>query len=599
MIYQRFLLLIALLLLTTVALQGCAPGYYFSMHLEQAGGKPYMLVEYSNGHAGEREETYFSIYTPTSENWDNWETIVADRLGPAYALYLATHRTPAAPENATAGAEKAAPPARERLGVLHERRATLFDVSQKPATVDFEILPFNWRAETAVTQNGVTYAFGVTDNVYEPPGYEGKLKVAKFDGLKWEELKIDGPVVKGNKYGFWLKSVETSAGIRLFWRDYDLDTVIRPDWEGKRVVTTGPLRMATFTGDAFGPSTVQIPNLPRGNASPFVDGQTLKLLIQTRHKTEDAISHNGPMEIWTLPAAEEGKPAVTAEKTETIEASRAKGGLLAYLFAQHFSIDNQQYIVRSNLQVIEIWKKADGEWKKVAYKPRGLPVYDLESVLLSGLAVSLGMIIFGAGLAYHRRKQALALITKVRTVDLYASVGLRSGAYAVDLAFIFGCTVVLGKVLGWSFVSPIQMLNFFQEPYWPFFVVYMIYLAGSEKAFGASPGKFIMGLSVVMEGGKPLTLWAALVRNFVGFFERLPPVFPLVTLWMIILGPRRQRLGDVLSRCFVVQKGALEAYKKQHAQAAAPAAPELDVLPPIDPWEGEGAGKRNKAGERK
>jgi len=71
---------------------------------------------------------------------------------------------------------------------------------------------------------------------------------------------------------------------------------------------------------------------------------------------------------------------------------------------------------------------------------------------------------------------------------------------------------------------------------------------------------------------------------------------------LIILGPRRQRMGDLVSRTFVVQKGAFEAFKRQRTQELAllenaesgAKIPELDVLPPADPWEGESTGKGDK-----
>jgi len=604
MIFQRLAVLIGLMLLMTVAMQGCAPGYNFALHLQEVGGKPYMLVEYSSATTSERGDTFFSIFTPKNENWDDWEPIATDRLGRAYAMYVAGPENAVTPEATTANpvapanpVEKtSAPPPGERLGVFHDRRATLFDISKRPATQSFDMLPFEWFAETAVLYNGTTYAFGVTHGVYDSAKHEGRLKAARFDGKKWEELKIEGPAVKGNKYGFWMDTLATPEGIRLFWRDYDTDIVIQPGLEGPRMVTDGPLMSVVFANDAFSTSTVQIANLPRGNASPWLDGDTIKLLMQTRHKSEDAIFNNGPMEIWKV------TPAGLAEKIETIEASRQKGGLLAYLTAEHLKMDGREYIVRSNLQVFEVWKKTDATWAKVAYKPKGLPVYDLESTLLTSLGVALGMVAFGVGLAYRRRKQALTLLTKIKSRDIYASLGLRMGAYAVDLCVIIGVTVLIGRWKSWAFVSPIEMLNFFGEPYWPFFAVYMVYLSTLEKMFGSTAGKFIMGLSVVLDGGKKLTVWAALVRNFTGFFERLPPVFVLVTIWMIILGPRRQRMGDLVSRTFVVQKGAFEAFKRQRTQELAllenaesgAKIPELDVLPPADPWEGESTGKGDK-----
>jgi hypothetical protein len=122
----------------------------------------------------------------------------------------------------------------------------------------------------------------------------------------------------------------------------------------------------------------------------------------------------------------------------------------------------------------------------------------------------------------------------------------------------------------------------------PLLVLYVLYFCGAEWLTGATIGKFMMGLRVVMDGGRPLSLWAAIVRNLVGYIERLPFLVPFVAMTMILISPRRQRLGDILSRSFVVHKGALEAFKaqreqdiaKQNAEAAAEAAKNRPNPPP-------------------
>ncbi|MGD0090452.1 MAG: RDD family protein, partial [Planctomycetota bacterium] len=117
----------------------------------------------------------------------------------------------------------------------------------------------------------------------------------------------------------------------------------------------------------------------------------------------------------------------------------------------------------------------------------------------------------------------------------------------------------------------------------PFFGVYIGYLAPAEWLFGTTLGKYTMGLSVVSDSGQRPSLWAVLVRNLVGFYERLPLTF-VIAVPMILLGPRRQRVGDLLARTFVVQKEALEGFKKQRARAR-PSDDQLpagELLPPVE-----------------
>ncbi|HEY3321046.1 MAG TPA: RDD family protein [Planctomycetota bacterium] len=562
MMFRRLAILIGLMLLLTFAFQGCAPEYYLTIQLEKIGGKPYMLTEYIDSTS--TGETFFSVYAPKDEKWAEWQPVVTKRLGRAVHMFA----MPSKPAPASDGVPL--PATSERLGILHAQRVTLFDLSTNPPGHSSQTLPFEWLAETTGTHQDTLYAFGVDAEVYQKPKYEGGLLVARYDGQQWQEVKVKGPTLHGGESGIWLQAVPQKDGIRLFWREYRKDQVTLAELEGPRVVTDGPLMMARFDGQAFVGEPVAISNLPRGNVTAWADGDTVKFLVQTRHQTQDALSHNGPMEIWKL-----GADGI-AQQVESIEGSRKRGGLLAYLFAQHYSMDGQEFIVRSNPQIVEIWRKASAgtepgaTWSRVMVKPAGLPTYDLESMLLAGLGMALTAIIFGVGLAFHRRRAALLLVRKIRSQDIYASLGVRVGAYAVDLMAILTATCLISRLRGTPFVSPFEMLTeFLGTPHWPFFFTYLGYLTVTEWLTGTTAGKFLMGLCVVADNGERPTLWAAVVRNFVGFFERLPPVCMFVTMWMIIFSPRRQRIGDIVSRSFVVHKGALQVLKDQRAREQA------------------------------
>ena len=96
----------------------------------------------------------------------------------------------------------------------------------------------------------------------------------------------------------------------------------------------------------------------------------------------------------------------------------------------------------------------------------------------------------------------------------------------------------------------------------PFLACYMLYFLLSEWLYGATPGKFVMGLRVIDYGGGKPSLWAALIRNVVGLVERHPSML-IVVLPMMIFNPRRQRMGDLLSRTVVVQKQRLDLFLAQ------------------------------------
>lgn len=588
---QRLLLIAVLIMLLTLAVQGCRPGRYVAMELDQSGGQPYLLLVEDSSSASEGVQRAFSIYRPRGDNWDDWETAVAPRIGTAYGMFAVRSNDGAASKAQGEGRESGP----ERLGIFHSKRVTCIDLSGKSPSYSFDLLPFDWIAETAVTLKGTTLAFGVEFAPSAGADDEGPLKVARYDGQKWEELKVAGPKVRHGKIGFLLQAVEFPDGARVFWRDAEFDQTLHEDVEGPRVTFAGPLMMATFNGEAFVGEPRVIADLPRGDTDVWVDGDRIRVLLQRRDKNQEPFGSNGPMEIWQ--ASSDGK----MELVEVIEQSRARNGLLPYIQAKHLSWHGQEYIVRSNWQAFEVWRKQpETGWVRVTSAPKGLPVYDLEGVLLAAFGTGLALVAFGAGLAYHRRRHAWTILRKVQASDIYASFGLRAGAFAVDLALILAASYYIPRLLGRPEMSPLMILrvDFASLPHWAFFAVYMVYLVCAEWLFGTTVGKRLMGLSVVADtGGRP-TFWAAAVRNLIGFYERLPQTFIFVAVPMIMFGPRRQRLGDVLARTFVVQARALEVFKAQRAAAAQSDAPKAsaDLLPPLDLklWEGfDGGGKKN------
>jgi len=569
---QRALLLIIVVALCAFALQSFS-SWYFSMQLAEAGGQRYLVLEH-RASSPDGGEIAFSIYRAKGNDCAEWEPVVSSRLGRAYGVFTSRpHAALPLPAPAREGGEGAPPtPAKgvgeekkesavEQLGILHRGRVTFYDVSEKTATPTFELLPFPWIAETVVPYKGALLAFGVDLPPYEGKPRYGPLKVARYDGQKWDELHILGPRVHEGKSGFSLQALEMPDGIRVFWREGEFDQALSEDIEGPRATTDGPLTMALFKDGAFQGDPVSIANLPRGNTDVWAEGGQLKVLLQRRDKREGPFTSNGPLEIWDI------EPDGNAKLGEAISDSRARNGLVAFIAAKHFTWRGQEFILRSNWQTFEVWRKTpETGWVRSSTAPKGLPQYDLGGLMLAALGVALALIVFGAGLAYHRRRQVWTILHKVQASEIYASLGLRMGAFAVDLTLIMFAALYLDRVLGRSYISPVELLrpDFTRLPPWPFFGIYLGYLATAECLLGTTLGKGLMGLSVVSDTGLRPSFWAALVRNLVGFYERLPYTF-IIAMPMIIFGPRRQRLGDLLAHTFVVQKRALEIFKAQRA----------------------------------
>ena len=76
-----------------------------------------------------------------------------------------------------------------------------------------------------------------------------------------------------------------------------------------------------------------------------------------------------------------------------------------------------------------------------------------------------------------------------------------------------------------------------------------LYALAFELVSGATPGKRIMGCSVVRQDGERCGAGAIFVRNAVRIIEFH---FAAVAL-LVLLTPSRQRLGDILARTVVVE----------------------------------------------
>lgn len=83
-----------------------------------------------------------------------------------------------------------------------------------------------------------------------------------------------------------------------------------------------------------------------------------------------------------------------------------------------------------------------------------------------------------------------------------------------------------------------------------FFLGYDIYYEGCRN--GQTPGKRMAGIRVVREGGGPIDIRAAFIRNLVGVADFLPSFYVLGGFTML-LNRRAQRLGDMAAGTLVIR----------------------------------------------
>ncbi len=96
---------------------------------------------------------------------------------------------------------------------------------------------------------------------------------------------------------------------------------------------------------------------------------------------------------------------------------------------------------------------------------------------------------------------------------------------------------------------------------------------------GQTPGKRQMKLRVIRTNGRPLTAAGSVARNLMRLVDSLPSLYGIGIL-VVMLTPRRQRLGDLLAGTVVVHEASATAAPPPWLDAALPAATASGLLTP-------------------
>ncbi len=172
-----------------------------------------------------------------------------------------------------------------------------------------------------------------------------------------------------------------------------------------------------------------------------------------------------------------------------------------------------------------------------------------------------------------------------------AGVGSRCLAATVDTLLILLLHAALGAVIVAVAVAAgrlTQALDGLLLALWAalaFALYWGYYLAFDLSWSGQSPGRRLLGLRVVREGGRPIDFSASAIRNLIRPVDFLPFFYGLGVLVMFA-DPRSRRLGDLAAGTLVVREGpalSLEALARGAAPAPvpprAPDAPDAPMLP--------------------
>jgi len=86
------------------------------------------------------------------------------------------------------------------------------------------------------------------------------------------------------------------------------------------------------------------------------------------------------------------------------------------------------------------------------------------------------------------------------------------------------------------------------------FLVYSCYFAIFESVWnGQTPGKRLVGLRVIDISGRPVTVYAALIRNLLRIVDQMPGIYAIAIV-SVLITRRQQRLGDLAAGTVVVHE---------------------------------------------
>jgi uncharacterized RDD family membrane protein YckC len=144
-----------------------------------------------------------------------------------------------------------------------------------------------------------------------------------------------------------------------------------------------------------------------------------------------------------------------------------------------------------------------------------------------------------------------------------AGVGSRFLAIAFDTlvqAVVIMSLAAVGLLVRWLFGPLVDLIRILSGS-WLFaillflaFVVYSGYFAIFETLWtGQTPGKRLVGLRVIDASGRPVTAYAAILRNILRLVDQLPG-FYAIAIVSVLLTDRHQRLGDIAAGTVVVHE---------------------------------------------
>jgi uncharacterized RDD family membrane protein YckC len=125
-------------------------------------------------------------------------------------------------------------------------------------------------------------------------------------------------------------------------------------------------------------------------------------------------------------------------------------------------------------------------------------------------------------------------------------------AFVDSVIVFFGFGFPLAALAGQVSASPAGVeFNLEGGPAFALFALGFVYYIAMEATFGATLGKFLVGVRVRTSDGNRIGWTASLVRNLVRVVD---VCFAMIGALLIWTSPRRQRLGDRAAGTVVVAR---------------------------------------------
>jgi len=126
----------------------------------------------------------------------------------------------------------------------------------------------------------------------------------------------------------------------------------------------------------------------------------------------------------------------------------------------------------------------------------------------------------------------------------YPSVSMRGFAWAIDIVVSFLLALVVSVIVG-VFSDPLGAILFL--------TIFIGYYIISEARWGRTVGKRLVGIRVVNINGKPISTYAAIIRNTIKLIGASSLLLILVGVVLIADSRYDQRLGDRLAKTLVIK----------------------------------------------